>query len=146
MHTSRLRSTILGAAALMAVPALAQAKPFTILIYEDSAQIALRTDGTDKGKTYWNSYAAVGKAMADAGILRGGGALSAETDAKVVEIREGAQTVRDGAYASTERVLGGYFIVDVPALEDALAWAAKVPAATTGSVEVRPHFPVPGMP
>jgi hypothetical protein len=47
-------------------------------------------------------------------------------------------TVTDGPFAETKEVLGGYYLVDADTVEDAHAWAAKVPSARFGYVEVRP--------
>jgi hypothetical protein len=46
--------------------------------------------------------------------------------------------VQDGPYADTKEHLGGYYLIEVPDLDEALAWAARNPAASTGAVEVRP--------
>jgi hypothetical protein len=52
---------------------------------------------------------------------------------------EGGQTqVLDGPYAETKEQLGGYYMIDVPDLDQALAWAARCPGASHGIVEVRP--------
>ncbi len=46
--------------------------------------------------------------------------------------------MQDGPYAATKEQLGGFFVIDVPNLDAALAWAEKCPAARFGIVEVRP--------
>ena len=56
-------------------------------------------------------------------------------------MRGGKRQVQDGPYADTKEKLGGFFIIDVPDLDKALEWAARCPAASTGSVEVRPTLP-----
>jgi hypothetical protein len=55
-----------------------------------------------------------------------------------VRLHNGARDVHDGPYADTKDELGGYYIIDVPDLDEALQWAARNPAARTGAVEVRP--------
>jgi len=47
----------------------------------------------------------------------------------------------DGPFAETKEQLGGYYLIDVPNLDDAVKWAAKCPGAKTGSIEVRPINP-----
>lgn len=85
----------------------------------------------------WGAYT---KAMIDAGVMVGGNALHPSHTATTLRIRNGQRELADGPYAETKEHLGGYFIIDVPDLDTALDWAAKNPAASTGSVEVRPVF------
>ena len=54
-----------------------------------------------------------------------------------VRVRDGDMTVQDGPYADTHEQLGGYFIIDVPDMDAARTWAARCPAATWGTVEIR---------
>ena len=58
--------------------------------------------------------------------------------AKTVRVRGGDTQLTDGPFAETKEILGGYYLVDVPTIEDAVALAAKMPNIETGSVEVRP--------
>ncbi len=58
-------------------------------------------------------------------------------------MRDGELRVQDGPFADTKEQLGGTFVVDVPDLDAALAWAQKAPSVQWGTVEVRPsatHF------
>ena len=59
-----------------------------------------------------------------------------------VRVRDGKRLVTDGPFAETREQLGGYFLVEAETIDEALAWAAKIPAARYGSVEVRPVQPV----
>jgi hypothetical protein len=63
-----------------------------------------------------------------------------------VRIREGKRLVTDGPFAETREQLGGYFLIDVNDLDEALAIAAKIPTADRGTVEVRPLVEVSGLP
>lgn len=83
----------------------------------------------------WEAYT---KALVDAGVMRGGNALHARTTATTVRVRDGQRDIHDGPYADSKEELGGYFIIEVASLDDALLWAARNPAASTGAVEVRP--------
>lgn len=57
-------------------------------------------------------------------------------------VREGGElTVHDGPYADTREQLGGFYIIEAGDMEEALAWAAKCPAAQWGSIEVRAMTP-----
>ncbi|MDX1944952.1 MAG: YciI family protein [Pirellulaceae bacterium] len=66
--------------------------------------------------------------------------------ASSLRVREGKRLVTDGPFAETREQLGGYFLIDVKNLDEALAIAARIPAAKKGTVEVRPVMELPGLP
>ena len=72
-----------------------------------------------------------------AGVLVGGDELASTEDATTVRLREGQLVVTDGPYAEVKEALGGYFLLDCQSFDDAVAWAARIPAAEHGAVEVR---------
>jgi hypothetical protein len=88
----------------------------------------------------WSAYT---RELEQAGILLAGEALEATTAATTVRQRDGEHVVTDGPFADTKEMLGGYYLIDVPDLDAALSWAAKVPNAPYGSVEVRPIMEIP---
>ena len=63
-----------------------------------------------------------------------------------VRLREGERLVTDGPFAETREHLGGYYLVDVPNLEQAIRIAERIPAAKKGTVEVRPVMELPDLP
>lgn len=63
-----------------------------------------------------------------------------------VRVRNGKPLITNGPFAETTEQLGGYFLIDVPNLDEALAIASRLPAAKKGTVEVRPIFPLEGLP
>jgi hypothetical protein len=63
-----------------------------------------------------------------------------------VRVRDGKWPVTDGPFAETREQLGGYFLIDVKNLDDALDIAARIPMARKGTVEVRPVIEIPGLP
>ena len=71
-------------------------------------------------------------------LRRCGGARRNLASATTVKIRDGKRAVTDGPFAETKEWLGGYFLVDCPTLDEAIELAAMCPAATYGSIEVRP--------
>ena len=73
-----------------------------------------------------------------AGVIVSGDALHPTHTATTVRVRDGERLLTDGPYAETREQLGGYYIVDVADIDEAISWAAKIPGASTGSVEVRP--------
>ena len=88
-------------------------------------------------------YGAFTAALRVSGGYVGSNRLAPTTAAATVRIRDGEQVVTDGPFAETKEQLGGFFLVEAASFEEACAWAAKVPAARHGSVEVRPVVPVP---
>ncbi len=84
------------------------------------------------------AYGAYTEALTQAGVLRGGERLRPVTDATSVRVRGGKTEVLDGPYAETREQLGGYYLIDVPDLDAALAWAARCPTSAYGTIEVRP--------
>jgi hypothetical protein len=116
---------------------------FTILIYDNPAGFALRTD-PKKSKAYWTAWPAYGQALRDAGVFVTGAALQPHDTATTVRLLDGNRQVQDGPYADSKEQLGGIYIIDVPNLDAALEWAARMPASPGSVVEVRPNVPVPG--
>jgi hypothetical protein len=84
------------------------------------------------------AWFAVTEAMQKAGVYVGGEALHLTTSATTVRVRGGDTVATDGPFAETKEQLGGYYVLDVPDLDAAVEWAAKLPSAPRGSVEVRP--------
>ena len=72
------------------------------------------------------------------GQYLGGLPLYPSSSATSVRVRDGKRVVTDGPFAETREQLGGYMIIDVKDLDEALAIAARVPLARTSTVEVRP--------
>jgi len=83
----------------------------------------------------WVEYT---QALHESGAYVAGDALQGVDTAATVRVRDGETLVTDGPFAETKEMLGGYYLVDVPDLDAALAWAAKMPSVGFGSVEVRP--------
>jgi hypothetical protein len=76
--------------------------------------------------------------MHQAGVIVSNSGLSPVDNATTVRVRDGQTLVSDGPFAETKEILGGYFLIDVADLDEALKWAEKIPSAERGSVEVRP--------
>lgn len=82
----------------------------------------------------WKQYM---EAMGAAGVMRGGNRLDALA-ATSVRVRGGKRQVQDGPFADSKELLGGYVVIDVPSLDEALRWAERSPSSLHGSTEVRP--------
>jgi len=66
--------------------------------------------------------------------------------ATCVRVRGGSRVTTDGPFAETTEQLGGYFLIDAPNLDEAIAIAGRIPAASKGTVEIRPVFELTGLP
>jgi hypothetical protein len=73
-----------------------------------------------------------------AGALISNNGLSSVANATSVRVRDGKTLTTDGPFAETHEQLGGFFLVECKDLDEAIAWAAKIPTAKYGSIEVRP--------
>jgi hypothetical protein len=69
--------------------------------------------------------------------------LHSVTTATSLRIRDGKREITDGPFAETTEQLGGYYIIDVENLDEAIAVASRLPPAKKGTVEIRPVFPLP---
>jgi hypothetical protein len=72
------------------------------------------------------------------GLLVGANQLQPASTATTVSVRDGSTVVTDGPFAETKEVLGGYYLIEVDTLDEAIEWAAKIPSARFGHIEVRP--------
>lgn len=118
---------------------------YTLLVYETEDQLAAREDPKRAGP-YWASWMAYSQALTEAGVLVSGAGLQPPATSTTVRSRGGKRQVQDGPFADTKERLGGFYVINVPSLDQALEWATRCPAASTGSVEVRPNmiYPPPG--
>jgi hypothetical protein len=86
-------------------------------------------------------YAAYGtftQELIASGVMTGGSELKPVATATTVRVRNGKTLTMDGPFAETKEQLGGYYLIDVPDLDQAIHWAAKIPSALNGSIEIRP--------
>jgi hypothetical protein len=106
---------------------------YALLVYQSQEAFDRRRDDAEiaAGKAYC-------EALQAAGVLVGVAGLDAARVATTVSLRNGKRQVHDGPYAETKEFLGGFGIIDVPDLDAALEWAARLPSAGYSLVEVRP--------
>ena len=109
---------------------------YLVLIYGNEQQWESMTpESMGAMMSQYNSYT---QELAQAGVLRAGDELQPTFTATTVRVRDGKRHTTDGPFAETKEQLGGYYIIETDSLDQAIAWAAKCPGATYGSVEVRP--------
>ena len=110
---------------------------YMLLIYGDEKNWNNMSE-SDINKTM-QAYVAYSKELAASGALRGGSELAPVSTATTVRVRNGKALTTDGPFAETKEQLGGYYLIDVPNLDEAIKWAAKIPSAVNGSIEIRPQ-------
>ena len=109
-----------------------------MLLFHLPATELERTLDDPASADYWESWRAYMSAIYSAGIVTSGNMLQPPSTATMVRFRDGQREVLDGPFAETKEMLGGYVIIEVPSLDEALTWAARSPSSGTGSTEVRP--------
>ena len=117
---------------------------YMLLIYGDEAgwgSLSEEDQQAEMGK--WYGYT---EEMRSAGVSDMGDALQPVATATTVRTRNGDPIVTDGPFAETKEQLGGYYLLDVADLDEAIKWAGKCPAAPYGSVELRPIMEFPDAP
>ena len=85
-----------------------------------------------------DAYNAFGAEAREKGVMLGGEALQTTDQAKTVRVQDGKTLITNGPFAETKEVLGGFYLFECTNEAEALEWAAKIPGAKWGCVEVRP--------
>ena len=109
---------------------------YLALIYTDETKEANASEA--ERNAVFAAYMAFDQAVRDAGVYLGGNALKPTDTATTVRVRGGDTLTVDGPFAETKEQLGGYYLLQCKDLDEALKWAAKIPSASIGSIEVRP--------
>ena len=109
---------------------------FLCLIY--AAESAEPQPGSPEFGALMGGYKAFSETVVNDGKFDGGNALEPVATATTVSVRDGKTTVTDGPFAETKEQLGGYYLLDCKDLDEALKYAAMIPSAAYGRVEVRP--------
>jgi hypothetical protein len=109
---------------------------YALLIYGDQTQgeNASPEDLKQVMDEWWKYEAWLG----EKGIKRAGEALHPTDQATTVRVKGGETITSDGPFAETKEQLGGFYLIEVANLDEALEAAAKCPGAWTGTIEVRP--------
>ena len=104
---------------------------YMMIIHHDEAELA----GADQ-RALGADYAAFNEALKKVG--EPGQGLQPSSAATTVRVKNGKTDVLDGPYADTKEQFAGYFTIDVPDLDQAIAWATRCPSSRYGSIEIRP--------
>jgi hypothetical protein len=109
---------------------------YLLLIYHDEGRWGALAEA--ERQEIYAAYRALQEELQRAGKLISGNELQPTSTATTLRVRNGKAGITKGPFAETKEQLGGYFLVEAEDLDDALAIAARIPSATTGSIEVRP--------
>ena len=112
---------------------------FMLLITGDEAFIP-DTAGTGPISPEFTAYT---EALKKAGIWLAGDRLKTTKHGARVRVRDGKSVVLDGPFADSKEQLGGYYVIDVPSIDEAIEWAVRSPAAQFATVDVRPLAEIP---
>ncbi|XVV12932.1 YciI family protein [Actinoplanes sp. CA-131856] len=112
---------------------------YLILIQSNPRSLAVWDKMSDDDRTaFGKGHLNLNAEMREAGVHVASEGLADPSLAKWVSVRGGETIVSDGPYAEVKEHLAGFYLIDVGSLEEATAWAAKVPDAANTEVEVRP--------
>lgn len=114
---------------------------YLLLIYENEAGFTSLPEA-EQGKIF-GEYMEYSQRIKKSGNYIGGEALEPIATATTVRVKNGKTLTTDGPFAETREQLGGYYLVEAKDLDEAIALAAGIPGARTGSIEVRPIMPTP---
>ena len=109
---------------------------YLLLIYQNEAEQAKRSQ-EELGARY-GAYEAFTEEVQKRGVFLGGEAVMPINTATTVQVRGGKTLTTDGPFAETKEQLGGYYLLNCKDLDEAIEFAAKIPAAKDGSIEIRP--------
>jgi len=110
---------------------------YMLLMYANESDVAQTPEEQQAAAPVWQALA---REMEAAGVFLSSSGLSPVANATTIRVREGKTLTTDGPFAETHEQLGGYFLLDCKDLDEAIRWAAKIPTAKYGSIEVRPQW------
>jgi len=113
---------------------------YVLLIY--GAEKAWASLPKQEQERIFNDYMTFSEELAKSGKMGACEPLEPTSTATTLRVRNGKAVPTDGPFADTKEQLGGFYVVDVKDLNEAMEWAAKIPDALTGSIEIRPVMDV----
>jgi hypothetical protein len=114
---------------------------YALLIYAAEQSFAAMSRD-EQGRVY-NEYMGYTIDLRKSGKMLSCVPLDPTSTATTIRVRDGKSIPTDGPFADTKEQLGGVYVVDVKDLNEAMAWASRIPDARTGSIEIRPLMDVP---
>jgi hypothetical protein len=112
---------------------------YILLIHDDEQQWGAMSD--EEQGSLMSEYGTYTQSLLERGAFVGGNQLQPTQTATTVRVRDGERLVTDGPFAETKEQLGGFYVIEAESLDEAIDWAAQIPSARLGSIEVRPLVP-----
>jgi hypothetical protein len=109
---------------------------YLLLIYGEEASWDEATD--DERSAMYAEYFKLSDDLRARNALLNANELQPVSTATTVRVENGETIVTDGPFAETKEVLGGYYLIEAESLDEAIEWAARIPSARHGKIEVRP--------
>jgi hypothetical protein len=113
-----------------------QSMKYALTIYGDES--SREGVSAEEQQATSQAYGTLTQEMESKGAMLAGEGLYPTATATTVRVRDGERSVTDGPFAETKEQLGGFYVLDCNDLDEAIEWAAKIPGAQSGSVEIRP--------
>ena len=114
---------------------------YALLIYAD--ETAMSAAPEEATREMYRAFGDFNKDLRAAGKFGPAEELAASSTAKSVRIKDGQRLVTDGPFAEVREQLGGLYVIEADSMEEAVDWAAKIPSAPFGTIEVRPIVDYP---
>ncbi len=108
---------------------------YALLIYTPEPTEEVPQDAMAAEMAEYNAFTAH---LRDRDAMKGGEALDSTATATTVRVVDGRTIATDGPFAETKETLGGFYLVEAADLDEAIAYAAMIPGARHGCIEVRP--------
>ena len=109
---------------------------YLLLIHEDETRYDRITE--EENAAFMGEFGQFSQAVKESGAFVTAHRLRPTTTATTVRVQDGKTLTTDGPFAETKEQLGGFYLVEAANLDEAIAWAEKIPSARYGSIEIRP--------
>jgi hypothetical protein len=109
---------------------------YLLLIHDEEAHWGRISE--EERNAVMQDYFAFTNELRESGAYVTASQLQPTSEATTVQVRDGETLTTDGPFAETKEQLGGYYLIDVESQDEAIEWAAKIPSARFGKIEVRP--------
>jgi hypothetical protein len=116
---------------------------YALLIYAAEKESDQRSP--EEQKRIYDEYWAYTMELQKSGKMLSCEPLDPSTTATTIRVRDGKTIPTDGPFADTKEQLGGIYVIDAKDLNEAIAWASRIPDARCGSIEIRPLMKIPEM-
>ena len=109
---------------------------YLYLLYADESKAP--APGTPEMQGVLDAYGRYFQEVSQRGLIKGGDPVQPSATALTVRVRDGSTQTKPGPFASGKEQIIGFYVMDVRNQEEAITYAAKIPAASVGAIEVRP--------